>query len=135
MLLNKKSPALFRWSVHGNLDVTLTIVFCRGLRQHFDNTLTQLCQNFHKTKGQCIYEGKCNTAMVIYRITTKAVTASTKTQDSSKFRIATHITDVGKFWQAKNAFREYRNAQDPTTEQGIVRFVAQCTPILQEASK
>ena len=45
----QSASAYVRWPMHGNLDVTLMVVFVGGLRQNFDKTLTTLRQNFDKT--------------------------------------------------------------------------------------
>ena len=42
--LGPSAPAAsyLRWPIHGNLDVTLMLVFVGGLRQKFDKTMTKL---------------------------------------------------------------------------------------------
>jgi len=59
-----------------------------------------------KINGNCVYKGKCNTAMVIYKVLCKCYGKFYigKIQNLLKSRVSDHITDVGKLWRAKQIF-------------------------------
>ena len=64
------------------------------------------CWNSHKTNGACIYKWKCKTTMVIHKIKCKYCGKFyiSKTQNSTKSYISTHINDMSKLWRVTKLF-------------------------------